>query len=67
MENKCVWTDTDPSADSGNKTGGKESGWRVTELLCSLAASTPLLPLTTNQKNCFLECQDPGMKSMDHP
>lgn len=47
-------------------TGGEQSGWRVTELLYSLAASTPLLPLMTNQ-NCFLACQDPGMESMDYP
>lgn len=67
MKNKCVWTDTDPSADSGNKTGGEESGWRVTERLCSPAASTPSLPLRTNQKNRFSACQDPGMKSTDYP
>lgn len=67
MKNKCVWTDTNTFANSQNKPGGGEHGWRVTELLCSLAASTPLLPLTTNQKNCFLACQDPGMKSMNCP
>lgn len=67
MKNKCVWTDTNTFTNSQNKPGGGEHGWRVTELLCSLAASTPLLPLTTNQKNCFLACQDPGMKSMNCP
>lgn len=67
MKNKCVWTDSDPSADSGNKTGGEESGWRVTDLFCSVAASTPSLSLRTNQKNRFLACQDPGMKKHGLP
>lgn len=67
MKKKCIWTDTNPAANCGNKPGGEESGCGVTEFLCSLAASTPSLPLMTNQKNCFSMCQNPGMKSTDYP
>lgn len=63
MNKKCVCS----SCKLLKQIWREESAWRVTELLCSLAASTPLLILVRKQKSCFSAWQDAGMESRACP